>query len=63
MDRQKIPAGCGKTILRGFWPKSAAGRQCVPRKFGTKNPERANKAADATGFIVIFASGFFNAYT
>ena len=22
-----------------------------------------NKAADATGFIVIFASGFFNAYT
>lgn len=54
---------CLQTILRGFWPKSAAGRQGVPRKFGTKNPERANKAADATGFIVIFASGFFNAYT
>ena len=46
-----------------FGPNPQPAGKAFPRKFGTKNPERANKAANATGFIVIFASGFFNAYT
>ena len=32
-----------QAILRGISPKSAAGRQGVPRKIPDKNPERANK--------------------
>lgn len=56
----RIPAG---DPAGNFRPNPQPAGKAFPRKFGTKNPERANKAANATGFIVIFASGFFNAYT
>ena len=52
-----------QAILRGIFAQIRSRQKKPPQKIPDKKSRTCKQAGYATGFIVIFASGFFNAYT
>lgn len=52
-----------QAILRGIFAQIRSRPARRPQKIPDKKSRTCKQAGYATGFIVIFASGFFNAYT
>ena len=62
-----VEGGCmpvsRQAILRGIFAQIRSRQKKPPQKIPDKKSRTCKQAGYATGFIVIFASGFFNAYT